>query len=77
MKVLIFYASYGGGHLNAAKSIDEYIKKNYNNAETELIDCMKYVNKTVEKITTGAYREMAKKLHGYGEQFILLHKKDH
>ena len=61
MNILIFYASYGGGHLNAAKSIDEYIKKNYNNAETELIDCMKYVNKTVEKITTGAYREMAKK----------------
>lgn len=61
MKVLIFYASYGGGHLNAAKSIDECIKKNYNKAETELIDCMKYVNKTVEKITTGAYREMAKK----------------
>ena len=61
MKVLIFYASYGGGHLNAAKSIDECIKKNYNNAKTELIDCMKYVNKTVEKITTGAYREMAQK----------------
>ena len=61
MKVLIFYASYGGGHLNAAKSIDECIKKNYNKAETELIDCMKYVNKTIEKITTGAYREMAKK----------------
>ena len=61
MNILIFYASYGGGHLNAAKSIDDYIKKNFNNAETELIDCMKYVNKTVEKITTGAYREMAKK----------------
>lgn len=61
MNVLIFYASYGGGHLNAAKSIDEYINKNYKNVDTELIDCMKYVNKTVEKITTGAYREMAKK----------------
>lgn len=61
MKVLIFYASYGGGHLNAAKSIDECVKNNYKNIETELIDCMKYVNKTVEKITTGAYREMAKK----------------
>ena len=61
MKVLIFYASYGGGHLNAAKSIDECIKNNYKNIDTELIDCMKYVNKTVEKITTGAYRQMAKK----------------
>lgn len=61
MKILIFYASYGGGHLNAAKSIEECINKNYSNVDTELIDCMKYVNKTVEKITTGAYREMAKK----------------
>ena len=61
-KILIFYASYGGGHLNAAKSIKERIDKNYNNYETELIDCMKYVNKPIEAITTAAYREMAKKM---------------
>lgn len=61
-KILIFYASYGGGHLNAAKSIKECIDTNYNNCETELIDCMKYVNKPIEKITTAAYREMAKKI---------------
>ena len=60
-KVLIFYASYGGGHLNAAKSIKECIDTNYPNYETELIDCMKYINKPIEKITTAAYREMAKK----------------
>lgn len=61
MNILIFYASYGGGHLNAAKSINEYILNNYKNNNLELIDCMKYVNKTVEKITTTAYREAAKK----------------
>ncbi len=61
MKVLIFYASYGGGHLNAAKSIEDCMKNNYKNINVELIDCMKYVNKTVEKLTTAAYREMAKK----------------
>ena len=60
-KVLIFYASYGGGHLNAAKSIKECIDTNYSDYETELIDCMKYINKPIEKITTAAYREMAKK----------------
>ena len=60
-KVLIFYASYGGGHLNAAKSINDYIISNYPNYDVELIDCMKYVNKTIEKLTTAAYREMAKK----------------
>ena len=61
MNILIFYASYGGGHLNAAKSIYEYILNNYENNHIELIDCMKYVNKTVEKVTTTAYREAAKK----------------
>ncbi len=61
MNILIFYASYGGGHLNAAKSIYEYILKHYEKNHLELIDCMKYVNKTVEKVTTAAYREAAKK----------------
>ena len=61
-KILIFYASYGGGHLNAAKSIKECIDNNYKNCETELIDCMKYVNKPIEIVTTAAYREMAKKM---------------
>ena len=60
-KVIIFYASYGGGHLNAAKSIQECIINNYKDIDVELIDCMKYVNITIEKITTAAYREMAKK----------------
>ncbi len=62
MKVLIFYASYGGGHLNAAKSLENCIKTNYKNIDVELIDCMKYVNKTIEKVTTAAYRGMAKKI---------------
>lgn len=64
MKILIFYASYGGGHLKAAESINECILNNYTdkNIEVELIDCMKYVNKAIEKMTTAAYREMAKKM---------------
>ena len=60
-KILIFYASYGGGHLSAAKSIQAYLNDNYNNIEIQLVDCMKYVNKPIEKMTTAAYREMAKK----------------
>ena len=39
-KVIIFYASYGGGHLSAAKSIQKYITENYENVETQMIDCM-------------------------------------
>ena len=53
-KILIFYASYGGGHLSTANSINEYLQKNYKDAQIELIDCMKYVNKAIEKVTTAA-----------------------
>lgn len=61
-KVLIFYAAYGGGHLSAARSIKEYMEENFNDIEINLVDCMKYVNKPLEKITTTAYNEMAKKM---------------
>lgn len=60
-KVLIFYASYGGGHFSAAKSIKQYIDENYEDVETQMIDCVKYINKALDKVTTAAYREMAKK----------------
>ena len=61
-KILIFYASFGGGHLSAARSIEKYLIKNYKEIDVELIDCMKYVNKAFEKISTTAYKEMAKKM---------------
>ena len=60
-KILILYAAYGGGHLSAAKSIKEYIYNNFENVETNIVDCIKYINKALDKITTGAYKEMAKK----------------
>ena len=74
-KVLIFYASYGGGHLSAAKSIKQHIEENYKDFEVEMTDCMKIINKTIDKLTTGAYREMAKKRQNYGVSFILALKK--
>lgn len=61
-RVMIFYASYGGGHLSAARSIKEYIETNYTDIEIQLIDCMYYVNKIFDKVTTTAYAEMAKKI---------------
>ncbi|MBR6504654.1 MAG: glycosyltransferase [Clostridia bacterium] len=60
-KVLILYAAYGGGHLSAAKSIKECIDNNYKDVDAELIDYMKYISKAIEKISTEAYKEMAKK----------------
>ena len=59
-KILILYAAYGGGHYSAAKSIKKYLDDNFE-VETEIIDCIEYINKVLNKITTGAYKEMAKK----------------
>ena len=61
MKVLIFYAAYGGGHLSAAKAIRDMINQEYSEIDVEMIDCMEYVNKAINKLTTKAYTGMAKK----------------
>ena len=63
-KILIFYASYGGGHLSAAKSIMQFIHNNYSDVQLEMVDCMHYINTFIDNITTGAYRQMAKKAPG-------------
>lgn len=74
-KILIFYASYGGGHLSAANSIKQYIESNYKDYEIKLVDCMLYVNKSLNKITTTAYKEMAKKFPwAWGEVYNLSQK---
>lgn len=61
-KIIIFYATYGGGHLSAARSIKECLEENYSNIEVKLIDFMEYINKIVNTVTTKAYSEMAKKV---------------
>lgn len=60
-KILIFYGSYGGGHLSAANSIKEHLNEVNPNIEVKLIDCIQYVNKAINKLSTTAYNEMAKK----------------
>lgn len=59
-KILIFYGSYGGGHLSAARSIKEYIDTNFSDTETCMVDCIEYINKALNKVTTKAYSGMAK-----------------
>lgn len=60
-KALILYACYGGGHISAANSIKECIEKYYPDIEPIAIDFMNYLNVTIDKLTTTAYEEMAKK----------------
>ncbi len=61
-KALILYACYGGGHISAANSIKECIEKFYPDIEPIAIDFMNYLNVTIDKLTTTAYEEMAKKV---------------
>lgn len=60
-KILIFYGSYGAGHLSAARSIKEYIDNNYKNVKTEMVDCIEYINRLLNKVTTKTYDELSKK----------------
>lgn len=62
MKILIFYASYGGGHLSAAIGIKEEIQRSHPDYEIEVIDCMEYLNKPVNYITVKSYEGLAKKM---------------
>lgn len=59
--ILIFYGSYGGGHLSAAKSIKAYFEKNHSDCTVTMVDCIEYINKYVNKVSTSAYKELAKK----------------
>ena len=61
-KILVFYGSYGGGHLSAAKSICNHLKDTYGKQiEVKMVDCIEYINKYINKVSTEAYKELAKK----------------
>lgn len=58
MNILLFYASYGSGHLSAATAIEQYIKEHYPDAKTLKIDCVEYINKSINKISKSAYKNI-------------------
>ena len=59
-KIIVLYASVGGGHFKAAEGIKNYISENYKNCEVQMIDALKYTNKIVDKIVIKSYVNMAK-----------------
>ena len=60
-KIIVFYGTYGGGHIAAAKSISNHIFNNNPEIDIEAIDCIEYVNKYLNRITTDAYKGATKK----------------
>ena len=59
-KIMILYASIGGGHYKAADAIKNYINEHYPNQKVEMIDALKYTNKVVDKIVIASYVNMAR-----------------
>lgn len=62
MKVLIFYATYGGGHLSAANAMKEAIERKHKDYDIEMCDCMKYLNKVINYLTVKSYEGLAKRM---------------
>lgn len=60
-KILILYGSYGGGHKSAANAIKQYIEANFKETQVEMVDCIEYISKFINKITIATYNNMAKK----------------
>lgn len=54
-RIIISYASYGGGHYSAAKNLKEYIEENYPDCDVFLFDCMKYINRVIDKVCGSTY----------------------
>lgn len=61
-KILIPYASYGGGHLSAANNLKEYIETNYSDVEVIVFDYMRYINRVIDKVGIKAYSEINKNI---------------
>lgn len=59
-KIIILYASVGGGHFKAAEGIKNYILEHYDNADVEMIDALKYTNKLIDKMIISSYVNMAR-----------------
>ncbi len=59
-KIMILYASVGGGHFKAANGINNYINKNHPECKTEMIDALRYTNKIVDSVVVKSYVNMAR-----------------
>ncbi len=60
-KIMILYASVGGGHFRAADGVRAYIEENYKDKyEVVMVDALKYTNKVLDKIVISSYINMAR-----------------
>lgn len=62
MKVLLLYASFGGGHLKAAESLKEYFEEYHSDYELMFLDAMKYTSPEINNIILKSYVQLAKNM---------------
>ena len=58
-KIIIFYGSFGGGHLSAAKALKAVLENNYN-CYVELVDGLEYVAPILNKISVSFYNAISR-----------------
>ena len=58
-KIIIFYGSFGGGHLSAAKALKVVLENNYN-CYVELVDGLEYVAPILNKISVSFYNAISR-----------------
>ncbi len=61
MRILIFSAATGGGHMRTARAMEHYFLHHIPGSEVRIVDAIKEVNKVVDKTICGSYEFMAKK----------------
>ena len=60
-KIMILYASVGGGHFRAADGVRAYIEETYKDKyEVVMVDALNYTNKVIDKIVISSYVNMAR-----------------
>ena len=60
-KIMILYASVGGGHFRAADGVRAYIEETYKDKyEVVMVDALNYVNKMLDKLVITSYINMAR-----------------
>lgn len=64
MKILLLYASAGGGHKRAAQALEAYLNTHLEGAEVRVEDALKYAGKLVDSICCDGYRFSAKHAPG-------------
>ena len=55
MKILFLPVAIGGGHMKTAEAVKEYIDNNFENAQTMMVDTLKYINPMVDLVVVGGY----------------------